>query len=38
MSFEITWLLDKGKSIIDKVIIDNISDGKVLPQLILNYK
>ena len=38
MSYEITWLLDKGNSIIHKVIIDNISDGKVSPQLILNYK
>lgn len=38
MSYEITWLLDKGKSTIDKVIVDNVSDGKVSPQLILNYK
>ena len=28
ISYEVTWFLDRGKSLIDKVIIDNISDGR----------
>lgn len=37
-SYTVTWVLDNGKSTIDKVVVDNLSDGKLSPQLILNYK
>ena len=37
-SYEILWLLEKGIISINKLIVDNVNDGKVLPQLIINYK
>ena len=37
-SYEVSWLLEEGIISINKLIIDNINDGKISPQLIINYK
>ena len=37
-SYEVSWLLEEGTLSINKLIVDNINDGKISPQLIINYK